>query len=157
MKKEIDRQTLLREIAHLPPTARRRAERELGLPVSDSGNEHRVFVYGTLLAGQANARCAKPLRRHHAWTQGTLYDTGRGYPAFTKDGDTKVSGELLAVNDESLAAMDRLEGYPSHYRREEITVYTVHGRFKAWVYIMNKLPDGATVINGGDWRGRARG
>ena len=151
MTKDIE--TLKREIKHLPPLARERAERELGLPTSPRA-EHKVFVYGTLLTGERNARWAMNARRHPAWTHGTIYDTGYGYPAFVKEGETKIVGELLTVDDEGFASMDRLEGYPRLYRREEIMVTTDSGRRKAWVYIMNRLPEHAKVIASGDWRNR---
>ena len=149
MTKDIE--TLKREIKHLPLLARERAERELGLSAAPRA-EHKVFVYGTLLTGERNARWAMNARRHPAWTHGTIYDTGWGYPAFVKDGETKIVGELLTVDDEGFKSMDRLEGYPRLYRREEIDVYTSRGRARAWVYIMNRLPEGAKVIAGGDWR-----
>ena len=152
MTKDIE--TLKREIKHLPPLARERAERELGLPTSPRA-EHKVFVYGTLLTGERNARWAMNARRHPAWTHGTIYDTGWGYPAFVKEGETKIVGELLTVDDEGFASMDRLEGYPRLYRREEIEAFTAEGGcVRAWVYIMNSLPKDAKVIEGGDWRNR---
>ena len=152
MTKDIE--TLKREIKHLPPLARERAERELGLPAAPRA-EHKVFVYGTLLTGEGNAHWAKGARRHPAWTHGTIYDTGWGYPAFVKEGETKIVGELLTVDDEGFASMDRLEGYPRLYRREEIEAFTAEGgRVRAWVYIMNSIPNGAKVIEGGDWRNR---
>lgn len=152
MTKDIE--TLKREIKHLPPLARERAERELGLPAAPRA-EHKVFVYGTLLTGERNARWAMNARRHPAWTHGTIYDTGWGYPAFVKEGETKIVGELLTVDDEGFASMDRLEGYPRLYRREEIEAFTAEGGcVRAWVYIMNSLPNGAKVIEGGDWRNR---
>ena len=152
MTKDIE--TLKREIKHLQPLARERAERELGLPAAPRA-EHKVFVYGTLLTGERNARWAMNARRHPAWTHGTIYDTGWGYPAFVKEGETKIVGELLTVDDEGFASMDRLEGYPRLYRREEIEAFTAEGGcVRAWVYIMNSLPSGAKVIEGGDWRNR---
>ena len=152
MTKDIE--TLKREIKHLPPLARERAERELGLPAAPRA-EHKVFVYGTLLTGEGNAHWAKGARRHPAWTHGTIYDTGWGYPAFVKEGETKIVGELLTVDDEGFASMDRLEGYPRLYRREEIEAFTAEGGgVRAWVYIMNSIPNGAKVIEGGDWRNR---
>ena len=39
------------EIRYLPPSVRRRCEKALGLPSRDA--EHKVFVYGTLIAGEA--------------------------------------------------------------------------------------------------------
>lgn len=143
---------LKREIAHLPPLARARAERELGLETPKT--EHRVFVYGTLLSGERNARFALGARRVAATAKGTLYDPHYGFPAFVREGETIVKGELLTVDDEGFKSMDRLEGYPRLYRREEIEVVTESGHAKAWVYILNCMPKNATVIESGDWRNR---
>ena len=143
-------EALKREIKHLPPVARKRAERALG--IAQPENEHRVFVYGTLLTGEGNAHWARGARRTPAWATGTIHDTGYGYPAFVRSGETRIQGELLTVDDEGFKSMDRLEGYPRLYRREEIDVFTSQGRARAWVYIMNRLPAGAKVIAGGDWR-----
>lgn len=152
----MDIESMKLAIKHLPPNARRRAERALGLPVTPTA-EHRVFVYGTLLSGECNARWAKNAKRQSAWTSGTIYDTGHGFPAFTRAGATRIVGELLTVDDEGFASMDRLEGHPRLYRREQITVHLGGGgSARAWVYIMNNLPDGARVIKCGDWRNRTR-
>ena len=138
------------EIRHLPPSVRRRCEKALGIAKPDE--EHKVFVYGTLIAGERNARCAGNARRQKAWTLGTIHDTGYGFPAFVKRGRTRIVGEVLTVGDEGFRSMDRLEGYPSLYRREQIQVNLVGGgRVLAWVYIMNDLPKNATVIESGDW------
>ena len=138
------------EIRHLPPSVRRRCEKALGLPSRDV--EHKVFVYGTLIAGEANAHWAGNARRQKAWTTGTIYDTGCRFPAFVKRGRTHVKGEVLTVDDEGFKSMDRLEGYPRLYRREQIQVHLVGGgNVLAWVYIMNNLPKGAPVIESGDW------
>ena len=150
-----DIQTLKMAIKHLPPVARKRAERDLG--IAQPENEYRVFVYGTLLSNECNSGRARGARRIPAWTTGTIYDTGFGFPAFTKEGETRIEGELLIVNSETFSSMDRLEGYPRLYRREEIDVFTAHGRSRAWVYIMNSLPAEAKVIQSGDWRKYRRG
>ena len=145
-----DIETPKREIKHLPPAARKRAKIAPG--IAQPENEHRVFVYGTLLTGEGNAHWARGARRTPAWTTGTIHDTGYGFPAFVRGGETRIQGELLTVDDEGFKSMDRLEGYPRLYRREEIDVFTSQGRARAWVYIMNRLPAGAKVIAGGDWR-----
>ena len=150
-----DIQTLKMAIKHLPPVARKRAERDLG--IAQPENEYRVFVYGTLLSNECNSGRARGARRIPSWTTGTIYDTGFGFPAFTKEGETRIEGELLIVNSETFSSMDRLEGYPRFYRREEINVFTAHGRSRAWVYIMNRLPAEAKVIQSGDWRKYRRG
>ena len=138
------------EIRHLPPSVRRRCEKALGLPSRDE--EHKVFVYGTLITGERNARCAGNARRQKAWALGTIYDTGWGFPAFVKRGRTRVAGEVLTVGNDGFRSMDRLEGYPSLYRREQIQVHLVGGgSVLAWVYIMNRLKPDAKVIECGDW------
>ena len=138
------------EIQHLPPSVRRRIEKAVGLAKPEP--EHKVFVYGTLLSNECNCHRAPRARRQRAWTHGTIYDTGYGFPAFVRGGETRIQGELLTVDDEGFKSMDRLEGYPRLYRREEIDVFTSQGRARAWVYIMNRLPAGTKVIAGGDWR-----
>ena len=138
------------EIRHLPPSVRRRCEKALGLPSRDA--EHKVFVYGTLISGEANAHWAGNARRQKAWTTGTIYDTGCRFPAFVKRGRTHIKGEVLTVDDDGFKSMDRLEGYPHLYRREQIQVHLVGGgNVLAWVYIMNNLRKDAPVIESGDW------
>lgn len=115
----------------------------------------RVAVYGTLLEGERNAHLASDAHSRHPCTlTGTLYDTGYGFPAFVPEGSTPVRAELLAVSTETFARLDRLEGYPNLYTRQKISVHVSGCIQTAWVYIMNRLPKEATVIVGGDWRGR---
>ena len=152
-----DIETLKMAIKHLPPTARRRAERALGIPPSEPA-EHKVFVYGTLLSNECNCHRAPRARRQKAWTLGTLHDTGYGFPAIVLKGRTRIVGEVLTVDDDAFRSMDRLEGYPSFYRREQRQVNLVGGgRVLAWVYVMNRLPEGAKVIECGDWKKYRRG
>lgn len=144
------------DINHLPQPERRFLEKALRIRKRPA--EHKVFVYGTLLTGEGNAHRAGTARRQRAWITGTLYDTGWGFPAFVKTGETHIVGEVLTANDEQFRSMDRLEGYPSLYRREQIQVNLAGGgRVLAWVYILNRLPETATVIAGGDWRKRDQG
>ena len=104
-----DIETLKMGIKHLPPTARRRAERALGIPPSEPA-EHKVFVYGTLLSNECNCHRAPRARRQKAWTLGTLHDTGYGFPAIVLKGRTRIVGEVLTVDEDAFRSMDRLEG-----------------------------------------------
>lgn len=90
---------------------------------------HKVAVYGTLMAGERNERwAADALERKPCVIRGTLYDTGWGYPAFVPSEDCgEVQAELLTVTEATLARMDRLEGCPSLYRRERVTVALTGG------------------------------
>jgi gamma-glutamylaminecyclotransferase len=82
----------------------------------------RVFVYGTLLAGERNhyhlerARLVAEARTPPAFT---LYDFGP-YPGMVACGDHAIVGEVYEVDEPMLAAMDQLEGHPRFYRRTSI-------------------------------------
>ena len=122
-----------------------------------SNETFKVVVYGTLLAGERNERwAAGSLSRVPCVIRGTLYDTGCGFPAFVPDADgQEVKAEMLTVTAEGLAHMDILEGYPRLYRRDEVEAVLEDGiTVKAMVYVMNRLPERATVIASGDWRNR---
>ena len=137
------------EMKMLPKAAQRELAR---MGIKALVEEHKVFVYGTLLSGECNARWAGNARRQRAWATGTIYDTGCGFPAFVKRGQTHIKGEVLTVDDAGFRSMDRLEGYPRLYRREQIQVHLVGGgNVLAWVYIMNNLRKDAPVIESGDW------
>ena len=156
MNNGIDIETLKMAVRHLPPNARRHAERELGLP-STVEEQHKVFVCGTLLAGERNAGVAMNSRRQKAWTLGTVYDIGRDDPALVKRGNTRIDGELLTVNERILRSMDRIMGYPDLHRRQQYQVNLVGGgRVLAWMYLIGRLPEKATVIEDGDWRKHRR-
>ena len=113
---------------------------------------HRVFVYGTLLAGEPNhdllagARCLGPARTAPAFD---LYSFGP-YPGLVREGGTAVAGELYEVDDATLARLDVLEGYPDLYDRgpirlsdgTEAIAYTVR-RDQVW---------GLPRLGAGDWR-----
>ena len=122
-----------------------------------SNETFKVAVYGTLLAGERNERwAAGAISRVPCVIRGTLYDTGCGFPAFVPDADgQEVKAEILTVTAEGLAHMDILEGYPRLYRRDEVEAVLEDGiTVKAMVYVMNRLPERATVIASGDWRNR---
>lgn len=107
-----------------------------------TANKPRVFVYGSLKAGQSNHRL---LVAGGATLLGTdtlsgayrLVDFG-AYPGLVRLGDgsnENVHGEVYQIDDEILASLDILEGHPHYYERIK-----VQGRFKGtWVYM---LPSG---------------
>lgn len=144
----------------------------------------RIFLYGTLMAGERNAAQldgARVVRRRRAKVRGTLVDCGR-YPALlpslgTGDGDD-VFGELIDVHPDDLptllARLDPFEGFAgwarpqgSLYERRLMAVALLdeeegHNARPplerlAWVYIRpgaRTAADDAARIVGGDWRRR---
>lgn len=87
----------------------------------------RVFVYGTLLRGEGNHRLlmgAQFVAQARTQSEFTFHDLG-GCPGMIRGTDCEhqtVLGELYDVDEEILAALDRLEGHPRFYRRTEILI-----------------------------------
>lgn len=112
----------------------------------------RVFVYGTLRAGEGNhhlLRGALYLGTHRTPARYTMLDLG-GYPGVTA-GRTRITGEVYAVDPATLAALDRLEEYPHLYTR--VLIPSPYG--KTWLYLYRGPRTRRRVVPGGDWR-RAR-
>ena len=86
------------------------------------GVSHRLFVYGTLRAGQiahGMLAGARFLGRRAAPGY-RLVDLG-DYPAIVP-GEGSVPGELYEVDDETLAAIDRYEEHPTLFVRFAIVL-----------------------------------
>lgn len=122
-------------------------------------SRHRVFVYGSLLAGLPNDRHLAGARALGAATMTglALHDYAPGcYPAAVVVADDGVvRGEVYEVDDAGLARLDRLEGHPSFYRRAPREAELEHGpAVLAWVYLM-RGPGREGLgdrIASGDWR-----
>ena len=96
-----------------------------------------LFVYGTLMRGGryhellASARFCGEARTPPCFR---LVELGE-YPALVS-GDACVSGELFQVDDETLAAIDELEGHPDLYERRRILL---EGGIEAEAYFMPRM------------------
>jgi len=119
--------------------------------------QHLVFTYGTLLKGEVNhhllvrARFVAEARTEPCFE---LFDLGP-FPAMSADGETAVLGEVYAVDDATLARLDRLEGHPSFYQRTQIRL---DDGLEVQTYLMDRARmRGRVRISSGDWRAhRAR-
>jgi gamma-glutamylaminecyclotransferase len=104
-------------------------------------NKTKVFVYGTLKKGSRS-------RGLDRWGEGadfighavtskpifSLYDLG-AFPAVGITGSNHIAGEVWSVNDDTMADLDRIEGYPAFYKRTQID--TTQGR--AWIYFISDI------------------
>lgn len=114
----------------------------------------RVFVYGTLLAGEPNHRLLASARFVcDARTQPVFELRTLGpFPGMVPDGHQSVAGELYEVDAPTLAALDRLEGHPRFFRRTRITLEDGSGGES---YVLDaEQARGCAVIVSGDWRRR---
>ena len=110
----------------------------------------KVFVYGTLRAGETNhsllaqARLLGTCRLASGYR---LYDLG-AYPAAKKsDTGHALVGEVYGIDGQTLAALDRLEEYPVEYIRERVE--TDYG--PAWIYLYCLSVARLPLIRHGDW------
>ncbi len=119
-----------------------------------------VFVYGTLLRGERHhaklvgARFLGPARTVAAFT---LVSLGR-FPGLVRGGQVSVQGEVYAVDPDTLAALDLLEGHPHFYRREPIALapgappgLAPEGEVLAYI-LSRDAAEGAPRIDTGSWR-----
>ncbi|MBU9713431.1 gamma-glutamylcyclotransferase family protein [Evansella tamaricis] len=122
---------------------------------------HHVFVYGTLRKGEVNHHflTSANLLSDEAWTTGTLYDTGLGYPALLEKGTDHIYGEIYEVDDEVLASLDVLEGYEvdgseNLYERKKILLNNDNEHTEAFTYYISPQNENMllTKIESGDWK-----
>jgi len=113
------------------------------------------FVYGSLRKGLGNHGCLGDSLQQH---DGVIKDMFRmrslgGFPAIYKSQEsTDIVVEVYEVSTSSVArSLDMLEGYPSFYNREVVTLED--GR-AGWVYFIEgecSYSDRPLVPNG-DWK-----
>jgi gamma-glutamylcyclotransferase (GGCT)/AIG2-like uncharacterized protein YtfP len=85
---------------------------------------YRLFVYGSLKRGCSNAGMLRGaiFERAGATAPGhALHDAGP-YPVLARYGSGVVHGEIYRVTAEQLAELDRFEGCPDEYQREEVVL-----------------------------------
>lgn len=114
-----------------------------------------IFVYGTLLRGEANhpeLSDAAFVRSAQTEPRYELVDLG-GYPALLEDGRTAVSGEIYDVDPEQLDRLDLFEEVPWLYERKPIAL--AEGHIEGYVMPRDRA-HGAPRITDGDWRTVAR-
>lgn len=121
-----------------------------------------VFVYGTLRKGEPNhhllagAKCVNEC----AWINGTLFDTGQGYPALSLTPFGSVYGEVYEVDDKLIRKLDQLEGYElgrerNLYEREMKKIMSNDGLFETYIYTVDHNPSLCKKrIDCGDWLNR---
>lgn len=118
---------------------------------------HKVFVYGSLKRGFGNHRLLEGQK--FLGEASTNYDdyvmhSLGGYPGvihlqrsgylYYKDkepGQTYIVGEVYEVDDACMKALDRLEGAPSFYHREEAYISPHWGDDRDFVCIIYILTD----------------
>lgn len=112
----------------------------------------RVFVYGTLLAGERNHRLlvgATLVGEARTSPTFTLHDLG-AFPGLVRGGTHAVAGEVYEVNALTLAALDRLEGHPDFYQRMRLEL---EDGTTVQTYLLRPAQvEGCPAIASGSWK-----
>jgi gamma-glutamylaminecyclotransferase len=113
-----------------------------------------IFVYGTMLRGEANHTLmtgARFLRKARTRAEFDLHDLG-GFPGMVAGGRTQVKGELFAVTQEGVHNFDELEDHPEYFRRTEVLL---DDGARVETYLLDKaLGAPYPRITGGSWCNR---
>lgn len=114
-----------------------------------------VAVYGSLLSGFGNHRLLEQSNflGQSEITGFEMYSLG-GFPVICPvENKSVVQAEIYQVDDTTMARLDRLEGYPNFYNRQEVSVQVAGKVESAWVYFMSNPPNYAQdKIETGSWR-----
>lgn len=99
--------------------------------------KYTLFVYGTLKRNFHNhylLKTSQYLGTGHTKNKYAMYATS--IPFVVKSEQvSNIYGELYVVNDKTLKQLDRLEGHPTWYCREEIQIITeAKQTINAWLY-----------------------
>lgn len=106
-------------------------------------NQHRVFVYGTLMRGLRNHAMMEGAK--FCSTASTLlpsYDMiqfpsssmpGHVTPGLRKNGNACISGEVFQVDDDLLAILDNFEAVGTEYERGKVML---SDGSQAWAYFL---------------------
>lgn len=131
-----------------------------------------IFVYGTLMEGEGNWSWALAPRKPAFLAQTlpgefALLHLG-GFPGMIRINDRDmrsplealsiVHGEVFEVPATKIPDLDRLEGHPRFYRREDIEVLPTKGKGAPVVvetYIYQGAAQGRGLIPSGSWRDRS--
>lgn len=110
---------------------------------------NKVAVYGSLLTGLSN----------HGYLRNSTKlkdDTVRGFDLYAlthfpgiRPGKGEVKIEVYEVDQQTLNALDGLEGHPHFYKREQ--VITTSGE-EVWIYVIQRDMSKNRLVESGDWK-----
>jgi len=117
-------------------------------------NKILIAAYGTLRLNYGNSRLVNiPGETKWLGTGKTVEKyqmRASGIPYVNKTPNTQIVVDIWEIDkDRHLPLVDRLEGHPEWYCREEIDIELNGNIIKAWLYFMEN--SGSTIIESGDY------
>lgn len=108
----------------------------------------KVFVYGTLKKGFRNHHFLEDFKGEKAFAPGIDLHKGEAPFPYAKRGESTAIGELYEIDDETFKMLDKLEGHPSFYRREETRIVGDGIDTTAWIYLYSHADQYPAISNG---------
>jgi gamma-glutamylcyclotransferase (GGCT)/AIG2-like uncharacterized protein YtfP len=117
-------------------------------------NKILIAAYGTLRKGYGNSRLVDiPSQTKWLGTGKTVEKyqmRASGIPYVNKTPDTQIVVDIWEIDkDRHLPSVDRLEGHPEWYCREEVDIELNGNIIKAWLYFMED--SGSTIVKSGNY------
>lgn len=114
-----------------------------------------IFVYGTLRRGLGNHFLLRDSRYVAEAVSSPRYSMVdlQAFPGILPFGMTSIVGEVYEVRPEVLADLDRLEGCPCFYNRQEIDLPGYEG-VEAYFLAQPGSYVENTLIKSGDWKNK---
>lgn len=114
---------------------------------------HTVFVYGSLMQGYGNhgllTESSTTFKGRASVEEFALHSLGSFPAAVPCAGNGSViHGEVYLVSDSTLARLDRLEGHPTFYERQVVTLQGLDT--EVFMYVYQGEPN--ALCTSGDWR-----
>jgi gamma-glutamylaminecyclotransferase len=114
-----------------------------------------LFVYGTLMSTYKNNYIltnsksifvgnAQTMEKYTMYVMGHLdgYNNGKGVPFVNKYiSSSYIYGELWEITSNTLIEIDKLEGHPGWYIRENISIQFGNNIINAYIYFNNNVDD----------------
>jgi gamma-glutamylaminecyclotransferase len=106
-------------------------------PARETEMPHTLFVYGTLKRNFSNyhllkdSQCLGPGCTKEEYA---MYENGIPF-VFKNEPVSRIHGELYQIDDITLQRLDKLEGHPDWYCREQVEIITASKQtITAWIY-----------------------
>lgn len=142
------------------------------MSIENRPEKNMLFVYGTLMNNYKNnyiltnsnksifKGCTKTMDKYSMFVMGNAdgYNNGKGVPFVNKSISTShIYGEVWEINNDTLIEIDKLEGHPGWYTRENIDVIIDNNIINVYIYINNNVDnigyykDDVKLVNSGNF------
>ena len=97
-----------------------------------------VFTYGMLISSAVMRLCSNSARVVELGLLPEHRLIFNNHATVVAHESHYVYGVIWMIDQDELAKLDQIEGYPDYYTRELMWIYGTKGTWRCWVYIMKQ-------------------